>query len=144
MHKVIIIGGGPVGLSAAICLAYQGIQSLLIEKHPTTTNHPKARGVKGRSMELFRSWGLEDQMKQYQMPHEAHRFTWLEDFQGKEITRVQATVDYRPYSPTENAIIAQDNLEQELFKKAESMPLIDLRFNTEMIHATQDDESSYS
>jgi putative polyketide hydroxylase len=66
MHKVIIIGGGPVGLSAAICLAYQGIESVLIEKHPTTTNHPKARGVNGRSMELFRSWGLEDQMKQYQ------------------------------------------------------------------------------
>ena len=33
MSKVIIIGGGPVGLSAAICLAYQGIESVLIEKH---------------------------------------------------------------------------------------------------------------
>ena len=137
-NKVIIVGGGPVGLSAAICLAYQGIESILIEKHPTTTKHPKARGVNGRSMELFRSWGLEDRMKQYQMPREAYRFTWIEDFQGREITRVQATVDYSPYSPTENAIIAQDDVEQELFKKAQSMPLIDLRFNTEMIHATQD------
>ena len=101
MHNVIIIGGGPVGLLAAICLAYQGIKSVLIEKHPTTTNHPKARGVNGRSMEIFRSWGLEDQMRQYQMPQEAHRFTWIEDFQGKEITRVQATADYRPHSPTQ-------------------------------------------
>lgn len=140
MHTVIIIGGGPVGLSAAICLACQGIKSVLIEKHPTTTNHPKARGVNGRSMELFRSWDLEDQMKQYQMPQEAHRFTWLEDFQGREVTRIQATVDYSPYSPSTNAIIAQDDLEQELFKKAQSMPLIDLRFNNEMIHATQDEE----
>lgn len=140
MHQVMIIGGGPVGLSAAICLAYQGISSILVEKHPTTTNHPKARGVNGRSMELFRSWGLEDQMKQYQMPREAHRFTWIEDFQGREITRVQATVDYSSYSPTTSAIIAQDNVEQELFQKAQSMPLIDLRFNTEMIHASQDDE----
>jgi putative polyketide hydroxylase len=140
MHKVIIIGGGPVGLSAAICLACQGVESILIEKHPTTTAHPKARGVNGRSMELFRSLGLEDQMKQYQMPREAYRFTWIEDFQGREITRVQATVDYSRYSPTEHAIIAQDNVEQELFKKAQSMPLIDLRFHTEMIHATQTDE----
>lgn len=140
MHKVVIIGGGPVGLSAAICLAYQGIESVLIEKHPTTTYHPKARGVNGRSMEIFRSWGLEDQMKQYQMPREAFRFTWIEDFQGKEITRVQATVDYSPYSPTENAIIAQDNVEQELFIKAQSMPQIDLRFNTEMVHAAQDEK----
>ncbi len=57
MHQAIVIGGGPVGLSAAICLAYQDIRSTLIEKHPTTTNHPKARGVNGRSMEFFRSWG---------------------------------------------------------------------------------------
>ncbi len=140
MHKVIILGGGPVGLSAAICLAQQGVESLVIEKHPTTTNHPKARGVNGRSMELFRSWGLEDQMKQYQMPREAYRFTWIEDLQGKEFTRVQATVDYSPYSPTENAIIAQDDVERELFKNAQCNPLIDLRFNTEMVHATQDDE----
>ncbi len=139
MCKVIIIGGGPVGLSAAICLAYQGVESVLIEKHLTTTNHPKARGINGRSMELFRFWGLEGHLKKYQMPQEAFRFTWIEDFQGKEITRVQATTDYSSYSPTRNAIIAQDDLEQELFKKAQSMSLIDLRFNTEMLDATQDE-----
>ncbi len=122
MDKAIIIGGGPVGLTAALCLAKQGIESILIEKHPKTTNHPKARGVNGRSMEIFRSFGLEDQMKQYQMPKEAHRFTWLEDFQGKEITRVQATVDYSQYSPTQSAIISQDNVEQELLKKLKASP----------------------
>ncbi len=121
-------------------LAYQGIESILIEKHPSTTTHPKARGVNGRSMELFRSWGLEDQMKQHQMPLEAHRFTWIEDFQGEEIARVQATVDYSQYSPTGRAIIAQDCVEEELFKKAQSMPEIDLRFDTEMVDAFQDDE----
>lgn len=140
MHKVIIIGGGPVGLSLAICLANQGIKSLLIEKHKTTTNHPKARGVNGRSMELLRSMGIEDHLKQYQMPREAYRFTWIEDFQGKEITRVPMTLDYSQYSPTQNAIISQDCLEQELFNKAKSLPSIDLRFNTEMIHASQDSD----
>ncbi len=140
MHTVIIIGGGPVGLFAAICLAFQGIASIVIEKHSTTTNHPKARGVNGRSMELFRCFDLEGQMKQYQMPREACRFTWLEDFQGKEITRIKANVDYSFYSPTENAVIAQDDVEQELFKKAQSLPLIDLRFNTKMTDLIQDDE----
>lgn len=140
MNKVIIVGGGPVGLSAAISLAEQGIKSVLVEKHPSTTNHPKARGVNGRTMELFRSWGLENQMKQYQMPKEAHRFTWLEDFQGREIARVQATVDYSHYSPSESAIIAQDCIEQELFKKAQSLSLIDLRFNTELINLSQNEK----
>ena len=129
-----------MGLAAAICLAIQGIPSTLIEKHPTTTLHPKARGVNGRSMELLRSWGLEEQVNQHKSSREAYGFTWLEDFQGQEITRIQATEDYGPYSPTENAIIAQDDLERELYKKASTMGLIDLRFNTEMVNAMQRDE----
>lgn len=138
--KVIIIGGGPVGLSAAIALARQGIASILIEKHATTTQHPKARGVNARSMELFRLWDLEDRLKQHQMPREAYGFTWIEDFQGKELSRIQTTTDYSLYSPTENAIIAQDDLEQELFNKAKNLSLIDLRFNMEMKHAIQNDD----
>lgn len=139
MLSVVIIGGGPVGLFAAICLANQGIPSTLIEKHSSTTNHPKARGVNGRSMELFRFSGLEEQLVKYQLPKEAYRFTWMEDLQGKEIIRIQSVVDYTSHSPTRNAIIAQDNLEEELFNKAKNMPLIDLRFNTEMIDAYQND-----
>lgn len=140
MHPIIIIGGGPVGLSAAVCLATQGICSIIIEKHPATTTHPKARGVNGRSMELFRAWGIEEPLKRYELPKEAYRFTWIEDFQGNEITRVQATQDYSPYSPTGCAVISQDNVEEELFKKAQSTPLIDLRFNTEMTHMFQDEK----
>ncbi len=140
MHQVIIIGGGPVGLSASICLAELGISSVLVEKHSLTTDHPKARGVNGRTMELFRSWGIENQVKQYQLPREDNVFTWVEDLQGKDSSSVSATEDYSPYSPTENAIISQDNVEQELFKKAQNMPLIDLRFNTEMVHAFQNEK----
>lgn len=137
-HPVGIIGGGPVGLSAAISLARQGISSVLIEKHPGTTNHPKARGINGRTMELFRQWGVSESMKQYQMPPESRRFTWIEDFQGKEITRVESAIDYSLFSPSERAVIAQDCVEKELFAEASGMPLIDLRFNTEMMSAVQD------
>ena len=48
---VIIIGGGPVGLSMALALARQKICSIVIEKHAGTTKHPRARGVNVRSME---------------------------------------------------------------------------------------------
>ena len=141
MDKVIIVGGGPVGLSAAISLARQGIGSVLIEKHPSTTHHPKARGVNGRTMELFRLWGIEKPLKQCLMTRDAYRFTWLESLQTDENIHVSATVDYSLFSATENAIIAQDDVEEELFKKAQCLSLIDLKFNTEMLEVSQECES---
>ena len=55
---VLIIGAGPTGLSAALFLARQGISSLVVEKHPSTSLHPRARGLNVRTMELYRLAGL--------------------------------------------------------------------------------------
>jgi len=56
---VVIVGGGPVGLSASLLLSRHGVRSLLVERHPGTSVHPKARGLNVRTLELFRVWGLE-------------------------------------------------------------------------------------
>jgi putative polyketide hydroxylase len=142
MHDVIIIGGGPVGLSAAIGLAQMGIRSVLIEQHAAITQHPKARYLNGRSMEIYRSWGLDSSyLKQHSMPQDAHGFTWINDLQSEDIARVQSTGGYHLYSPIGPAIIGQDDLEHELFKKAACSPLIDLRFNHKMVSITQDNTS---
>ena len=50
---VLIVGAGPVGLSAAIQLARWGVRSLVVERHPSTTDHPKARGFFTRTMEVL-------------------------------------------------------------------------------------------
>lgn len=139
-NSILIIGGGPVGLTMALCLAEQGIASTLIEKHPGTSLHPKARGVNCRSMEIFRILGLEEAMAQYKMPREAHRFIWMEDLQGEEWTRIEASTDYSLISPTSSAVIAQSHVEHELFKKAQSSEEIDLRFNSQLINAEQNDD----
>jgi len=56
---VLIVGGGPVGLSASLLLSRHGTRSLLVERHPGTSIHPKARGLNVRTLELFRVWGIE-------------------------------------------------------------------------------------
>jgi putative polyketide hydroxylase len=39
---VLIVGGGPVGLTASILLSRQGVHSLLVERHPGTAILPRA------------------------------------------------------------------------------------------------------
>src|SRR5438105_1538495 len=86
---ILIVGGGPVGLSLALTLARQDIHSILIEQHPRRTEHPRARGVSMRTMELFKQWGNIDELLKYEFPKEAIRFIWSESLKGKEVTRVE-------------------------------------------------------
>ena len=56
---VLIVGGGPVGLTASLLLSRRGTASLLVERHPGTAVHPKARGINARTMEIFRQQDVE-------------------------------------------------------------------------------------
>jgi putative polyketide hydroxylase len=61
---VLIIGGGIVGLTASLCLSHHSIKSILIERHKSTSIHPRARSVNARVMEIFRELGLNDAIRE--------------------------------------------------------------------------------
>src|SRR4030095_17214048 len=58
--EVLVIGGGPVGLSTALHLNQQGVDCVLVEKHPSTATHPKASYFNVRTMEILRQLGAAD------------------------------------------------------------------------------------
>ncbi len=60
---VLIVGGSLVGLSTAAFLAWHGIPSLAIERHPGTAIHPRAAHFQHRTIELYRSIGLEGEIR---------------------------------------------------------------------------------
>lgn len=60
---VLIIGGGIVGLSASLFLSTHNIPHLLVERHSGTSIHPRARGVNARTMELYRSLGIDEEVR---------------------------------------------------------------------------------
>jgi putative polyketide hydroxylase len=60
---VLIVGGGIVGLSASLFLSHQGINSILVERRSGTSIHPRARGVNGRTMELYRALGIDEAVR---------------------------------------------------------------------------------
>ena len=56
---VLIVGGGPVGLTLALELGWRGIRCLLVEPNVHFSGNPKAKTVHQRTLELFRRWGRD-------------------------------------------------------------------------------------
>ena len=65
---VLIVGGGPVGLTASLLLSRKGVRSLLVERHPGTAIHPKARGINARTMEVFHQQGIAAAVRKAGLP----------------------------------------------------------------------------
>lgn len=61
--KVTIVGGGPVGNALAIALGQRGIECCVVERHAAPQRVPKGQNLTQRTMEHFRSWGIEKELR---------------------------------------------------------------------------------
>jgi putative polyketide hydroxylase len=124
-----------VGLTASILLSQAGIRSLLVERHPGTSVHPKARAINARTMELYRHCGVEDAVRAAGIPHHhTGMIIWAHTLAGEEIERRipwRATAQSGAVSPVRNCLCAQDYLEPVLRTFAEQQGPGELRFSTE-------------
>jgi len=66
--SVLIVGGGPSGLVLAIELGQRGIDCILVEQSPTTSNQPKANLSSARTMEHYRRLGFADEIRAVGLP----------------------------------------------------------------------------
>jgi glycine/D-amino acid oxidase-like deaminating enzyme len=57
---VLVVGGGLVGLTAALLLRAYDVTATLVEERASSSPQPKARRLHMRSMEIFRQLGLAD------------------------------------------------------------------------------------
>ena len=64
---VLIVGAGPAGLVTALGLARHGVRSILVERHPGTSIYPRATAVSLRSMEIFRGYGLDHEIRAFSL-----------------------------------------------------------------------------
>ncbi|HET6868867.1 MAG TPA: FAD-dependent monooxygenase [Solirubrobacteraceae bacterium] len=115
---VVIVGAGPAGLAAAIALGRRGIESLIVDRRLERSSLPRATTVSTRSMELIRSWGLEEEIlaggiEVEWLMWESPTLARAEDGVAIEVglpTRAQAAL----ISPTAPACVPQDHLERVL------------------------------
>src|SRR5689334_15759871 len=61
--SVFIAGGSLNGLTSALLLAHFGVPCVVVERHRATAIQYKFRGISPRSMEIYRSLGIEDEIR---------------------------------------------------------------------------------
>src|SRR5262245_18429175 len=90
----LIVGGGPVGLTAAIELAWHSVPAVLVTDKLDTAQHPKCNNTNARSMEHFRRLGIADALRSEGLPPDVERASaYVTRFCGHEFGRLP-----RPYS----------------------------------------------
>jgi 2-polyprenyl-6-methoxyphenol hydroxylase-like FAD-dependent oxidoreductase len=122
----------------ALLLAQQGVRCVVVERHTDTTVQYKFRGISPRSMEIYRSLGIEAEIR-------AHR---TGDQKSGEIARApnlaspdvhfqgRPWADAEDLSPVTAETCDQDRLEPILRRHAERLGA-DLRFGTELVDLEQ-------
>jgi 2-polyprenyl-6-methoxyphenol hydroxylase-like FAD-dependent oxidoreductase len=148
---VLIAGGGPVGMTLALNLAHHGVNSLVCERWETTTTHPKMDLTNGRSMELFRSIGLADNLRAAGVAadspfdiswvtklaeHELHRFPYPS---ATEEARLRRELNDGTLTVEPPLRVSQIVVEPVLKEACDANPDIELRFGWKFESFAQDD-----
>ena len=139
---VLIVGGSLVGLTASVLLGHHGVPHLLVERHAGTAIHPRAAAFHQRTLEVYRSVGLQDAVE----AAAAREFVQdgaimaVETLGGRELAWFYRSVneDVADLSPARRLFITQIGLEPVLRDRATELGA-DLRFATELADFSQDE-----
>ncbi|WP_437022499.1 FAD-dependent oxidoreductase [Streptomyces sp. enrichment culture] len=137
---VLVVGGSLVGLSTSVFLGRLGIEHMLVERHAGTSTHPRGRGNNVRTMEIFRTAGLEADIRRAARTLARNdgvlQVDTLTGGRRRWIIRgISAGVDVSEVSSSDWCLCSQNDLEPVLLEHARRGG--DIRFGTEMVSFTQ-------
>lgn len=142
-QPVVICGAGPVGLAMALELARFDVRSIVLERHPGTAVHPKARNINTRTMEVARQWdgGVKQRLRELDLPEGwTAQIVYTRTLAGEEYGRVRTPGFSGPgdhISPEHPVLSSQDRIEPVLLRAAIASGKVTVRFNTEVMAAHQ-------
>ncbi|MFG2986830.1 FAD-dependent oxidoreductase [Streptomyces sp. NPDC048258] len=139
---VLIVGGSLVGLSTAVFLAHHNVPCTLVERHPSTSIHPRAVGYYPRTAEILGTVGVEAAAKAAASGFEKHKTrAGVVSLAGEVLfskEELEGGDELADLTPSKLLLLPQDRLEPILRARAEKLGA-DLRFSTELVSFTQDE-----
>lgn len=133
--RVVIVGAGPVGATAALLLAEHGVDSIVLERRTQPSAHPAAHVLSARTLEIFRELGLEHDVRRLSSRvYELRDAIYATTFTGPDLGRVTI---YDPYSaeaqlidtwsPTRAANLSQHVLSRLLWDRLDACERVEFR-----------------
>ena len=147
---VLIIGGGPVGLTLAYDLGRRGVKCTLVEQKEAPAFLPKMERCNARTMEIYRRMGLAGKIRAAGLPaHIPMDVFIVQSLDKPPLLRLpypsvdQARADIaasndasQPLEPYQ--LISQYTLEPLLKAEAEKLPDVSMRYGCEFLSFEQD------
>lgn len=92
---VLVVGGGPVGLTASALLSEQGISHVVVERRKDTIRAPAAHVLRPRTMEVFDRLGVGKAVRDAAPLKRLDFIIWCATLGGPEVGRIDAYADGR-------------------------------------------------
>lgn len=135
---VLIVGGGPVGLSMALALRHLGVGCVVVDKHEGPMDFPRGRGITVRTMELMRRWGLEAALRAAGLPASEVAVFVGDDLLAPTFDR-HVTSASRPSMVSPSApLICFQNATEVVLRDAAVAAGADVRYGWELVDAVDD------
>jgi len=142
-YQVGIVGAGPVGLGLAVDLGLRGVSAALVERRTSPQLIPKGQNLTQRTMEHFRYWGVESELRAARVMPEGYPnggVTAFRDLSGEYTFPWWRRSTVNDFYFARNERIPQYETERVLRDRVEDLTGIDVYFGWAATDLEQDEE----
>lgn len=134
---VLVVGAGPVGMTAALLLARRGTSVIVLEQHGGPSAEPKAISLDDESLRTYQSAGAVERVLSIVVPGTGTRYFGADN---DELFHARGPEPYRLGHPFKNPF-AQPDLEQVLRRLLLDEAFVDLRYGSRVTGVTNRDDA---